>query len=390
MKRVILFLIVIALLGAGCSQDGQDENVNSRDKYIAAAKKGDVETFRPLLPHVKKASKADVGKVLHALLLEYDITKKQGETLDQRLGRLNAVHDGKLKILDLLLSDQGIPDAVGSVPVTGEQTTEAIVSTLIDNSRGKSSRASQAAHQFASAMNDKIRSAGLTIEMVRIPAGDFRMGLLAGNGYINEEPAHAVHINSFRMSKYEITQPQWKRIMGSNPSSYKADDRPVESISWDNVKVFIVKLNQKTGKHYRLPSEAEWEYAARAGTSSQYPWGNSASHDYANYGKDKCCEGHASGRDQWVNTSPVGSFPANGFGLYDMQGNVWEWVEDCYHENYKRAPANGEAWTSGVCSKRVLRGGSWFDIPSSLRSAYRYGYSTDARDDDSGFRLVQD
>jgi formylglycine-generating enzyme required for sulfatase activity len=225
--------------------------------------------------------------------------------------------------------------------------------------------------------------------MVVIPAGSFEMG---SNEYTGEKPPHRVSIKSFALGKYEVTQGQWKAVMGSNPSGFKecGDNCPVEQVSWDGIQQYIQKLNASSGQQYRLPSEAEWEYAARAGTSSKYWWGDTASHDYANYGKDECCDGLAQGRDKWVNTAPVGQFPANAFGLHDMHGNVWEWVQDYYHDSYSAAPSDGSAWEIGGEQKyRVLRGGSWYFIPAVLRSAYRVGDSPDVRDDYDGFRLAR-
>jgi formylglycine-generating enzyme required for sulfatase activity len=162
-------------------------------------------------------------------------------------------------------------------------------------------------------------------------------------------------------------------------------------VSWNDAQAYVKWLSQQTGKHYRLPTEAEWEYAARAGTDTAYPWGNKASHDFANYGKDQCCDGLASGKDKWVYTSPVGSFPANPFGLYDMNGNVFQWVEDCYADSYKDAPVDGTA-RPVVCdanASRVLRGGSWTNFPGILRSAYRNYYTPDYRLYDVGFRAAR-
>ncbi len=226
-------------------------------------------------------------------------------------------------------------------------------------------------------------------EMVVIPAGSFTMG---SNENDNEKPPHSVTIKSFAMGKYEVTQGQWKAVMGDNPSQFIncGDNCPVERVSWNGVQQFIQRLNQKTGQQYRLPSETEWEYAARAGTSSTYWWGDTASHEYANYGKDKCCGGVAQGRDQWEYTAPVGQFPANAFGLHDMHGNVWEWVQDYYHDNYNGAPADGSAWESAGEQKfRVLRGGGWFDSPAVLRSAFRYRDTPDDRSYINGFRLAR-
>jgi formylglycine-generating enzyme required for sulfatase activity len=226
-------------------------------------------------------------------------------------------------------------------------------------------------------------------EMVVIPAGSFEMG---SNEYTGEKPPHRVSIKSFALGKYEVTQGQWKAVMGSNPSGFKecGDNCPVEQVSWDGIQQYIQKLNASSGQQYRLPSEAEWEYAARAGTSSKYWWGDTASHDYANYGKDECCGGLAQGRDQWTNTAPVGQFPANAFGLHDMHGNVWEWVQDYWHDSYSAAPSDGSAWVAGGDQgKRVLRGGSWDFIPADLRSAIRGRISPDSRIINIGFRLAR-
>jgi formylglycine-generating enzyme required for sulfatase activity len=229
-------------------------------------------------------------------------------------------------------------------------------------------------------------------EMVLIPGGSFMMGD-AGSQHDDEKPVHRVTVGSFMLGKTEVTQAQWQAIMGNNPSGFKdcGGNCPVDSVSWDDAQAFIKKLNARTGKTYRLPSEAEWEYAARAGSTTAYPWGQQASHEYANYGTDECCDGLASGRDQWVSTAPVASFPANLFGLFDMHGNVREWVEDCFHIDYNGAPADGSYWNVG-CQKneyRVLRGGSWSNYPDDLRSAYRNLNDPTVRGDRVGFRIAR-
>ena len=220
-------------------------------------------------------------------------------------------------------------------------------------------------------------------EMVVIPAGSFVMG--SHDGDADEKPPHRVNIRSFALGRFEVTQGQWQAVMGSNPSYFKdcGDNCPVEQVSWDDIQQYLVKLSGMTGMKYRLASEAEWEYAARAGSAGKYSWGNEIGRNQAN------CDGCGS---RWDNksTAPVGSFSANPFGLHDMHGNVWEWVEDVWHDGYAGAPTEGSAWTgAGDSSRRVLRGGSWDAIPGRLRSFGRYWYTPDNRGRDSGLRLAR-
>ena len=227
-------------------------------------------------------------------------------------------------------------------------------------------------------------------QMVYIPTGSFRMGDIQGGGDSNEKPVHRVSVKAFLMSATEVTFAQWDACAAAGGCSYKPSDsgwgsgsRPVINVSWEDItKQYIPWLNKKTGEQYRLPSEAEWEYAARAGSETKYSWGNSIGNNKAN------CDGCGS---RWDNsqTAPVGSFAANAFGLYDMHGNVWEWTQDCWNGSYKDAPSDGTAWLSGNCGRRVLRGGSWYFIPNFLRSANRFRITTDYRIDDLGFRLAR-
>ena len=236
-------------------------------------------------------------------------------------------------------------------------------------------------------------------EMVSIPGGSFQMG---SNDSGDEQPVHRVTVADFSMSKTETTFAQWDACVAAGGCNHRPDDEgrgrgnlPVINVSYKDItQQYIPWLNQITGESYRLPSEAEWEYAARANSTSQYPWGNTASHNYANYGQDKdeddCCGGVARGKDLWVNTAPVHSFSPNAFGLYDMHGNVWEWTQDCWNNHYLGAPDNGQAWLIGICSTRVLRGGSWYVTSFVLRSSNRFRTSVSNHDGNIGFRLVQD
>ena len=242
-------------------------------------------------------------------------------------------------------------------------------------------------------------------EMVVVPSGYFTMGspFLEPDRSDGEGPRRTVRIGyKFAVGKYEVTWAQWEACVaeggcnGSGPVGEGDDEgwgkgsRPVINVSWHDAKAYAAWLTRKTGHSYRLLSEAEWEYAARAGTTTAYPWGRTASHEYANYGKDGCCGGLASGRDRWVNTSPVGSFGANAFGLYDMHGNVWEWVEDCIKFGYSHAPSNGSAFVNcSSDSHRVYRGGSLYNNPGDLRSANRGGNTPTIRNGAIGFRLAR-
>lgn len=218
------------------------------------------------------------------------------------------------------------------------------------------------------------------------------MGCVSGKDCENnEKPIHMVTLKPFQMGKYEVTQNQWSDVMGSSYRSWQhiCSDCPVDSIDWDHIKEYLVRLNLLTGKEYRLPTEAKWEYAARAGSETSFPWGDKASHDNANYGNK--VGGLVKGKDKWEKTSPVGSFPANAFGLHDMHGNVIEWTEDCWNHSYVGAPTDGSAWRrDGGCSNLVVRGGAWFGSSVSIRSASRFPgrVTRDFRNTYRGFRVV--
>jgi formylglycine-generating enzyme required for sulfatase activity len=230
-------------------------------------------------------------------------------------------------------------------------------------------------------------------EMVVIPAGSFLMGSPPDSepdpfsntkpvkiSEDNEKPQHRVNVRSFALGKYEVTQEQWYAVMGSNPSENKGRNLPVETVSWDDAQDFVRKLSKKTGKKYRLPSEAEWEYAARGGSTTTFFWGNISS-EFQAY--------------SWVipvvnTTMAVGLKKPNQFGLYDVIGNVWEWTQDCWNENYKGAPTDGSAWEKLSCPQRVLRGGGWIEGSKGLRSVIRFRNTVASRSYNSGFRVARD
>jgi formylglycine-generating enzyme required for sulfatase activity len=223
-------------------------------------------------------------------------------------------------------------------------------------------------------------------EMVIIPSGEFMMGsevvpTAYGDVFKNEIPQHKVSIKSFAIGKYEITQLQWRSLMGNNPSKVKGNNLPVEMISWIDSENFAKKLSEITGKKYRLPTESEWEYAARAGSTSIYPWGDN----------ELELLDHAWFSPKINETRPVGLKRANAFGLYDMIGNVEEWTLDCEHKNYIGAPSDGKAWIgNGDCSIRMLRGGYWDDPSLNARTATRNSQNRKVKSQFIGFRIVRE
>ena len=240
----------------------------------------------------------------------------------------------------------------------------------------------------------------ITLEMVAIPEGTFLMGSPQDekDSYDDERPQHEVNVRPFFMGKYPITQTQWRVVaatakididLETNPSEFKGDELPVESVNWYQATEFCKRLSRETKREYRLPSEAEWEYACRAGTTTPFYFGETITGELANYdaGYTYADEPKGEYREE---TTPVGQFPPNAFGLYDMHGNVWEWCADTWHDNYDGAPTDGSVWIeNGNNNRSPLRGGSWYSYPNFCRSACRgYYYRRVDRDYYFGFRVV--
>jgi formylglycine-generating enzyme required for sulfatase activity len=225
--------------------------------------------------------------------------------------------------------------------------------------------------------------AGVKLILMLIPGGEFDMGSSENEpeSFDNERPQHHVQVPQFLLGRYPITQDQWRVVAGYevinielpiDPSEFKGDNRPVESVSWEYAQEFCRRLSAKTGKKYRLPSEAEWEYACRAGTVTPFHFGETISPELANYEESAIYNNEPKGEYR-VETTKVGVFPANEWGLHDMHGNIWEWCEDDWHESYDGAPRDGSAWldSDGLRSMKMVRGGSWGSYPRHCRSASR-------------------
>ena len=289
-----------------------------------------------------------------------------------------------------------IPEKIFSANCRGSEETEPLLSgDLIDSSISNSTHSSIGI-PVNSPMNDAVHNSttnSIGMEFILIPAGEFYMGspMHEKRRKLWESPVHRVTIEkSFYLGRYPVTQEQWQKVMGNNPSYFKGEKHPVENVSWNEIQVFFRKLNalenaDENNRIYRLPTEAEWEYAARAGTTTAYFFGDDESKltEYAWFLKNSGLETH-----------PVGLKKPNPRGLYDIYGNVGEWVQDEYHISYKGAPADGRAWENSFPSVstpvRIRRGGGWNGNAGCCRSAERLFAAQDKRLNSLGFRVVRE
>jgi eukaryotic-like serine/threonine-protein kinase len=262
-------------------------------------------------------------------------------------------------------------------------TTSSFEIVTVDRNGEIIDRRSSAAEYFTLSLGD-----GVGLDLVSIPSGTFMMG--DERHHQDEQPVHQVTVPAFFMSKYPITQIQYRSIMGENVGSGSGDNYPIENVSWDDAIAFCTKLSQQSGDRFTLPSESQWEYACRAGTTTAFYFGETISPELVNYNGDYPYQGAPTGENR-AQTTPVGSFPPNAFGLYDMHGNVWEWCLDEYQPSYQGAPLDGSAWILRLEEgnlKRVMRGGAWDYVARGCRSAVRGSLSSQSRLPGCGMRVV--
>ena len=236
--------------------------------------------------------------------------------------------------------------------------------------------------------------------MVVLPKASFMMGSPESETgrSKNEGPQRKVTIAyPLAVGKFEVTFDEWDACLAeagcrgrrTERQGKERGTRPVTHVDWNDAQAFVKWLSDKTHMNYRLLSESEWEFAARAGASTQFSWGAVPRRERANYGMDECCGGFISATDPWELAAPVGSFPPNAFGLHDLHGNLWEWVEDCWDENPVAGPSNGSVRLTGDCGARVMRGGSWASMPVRIRAAFRHAFSLSDNDNFIGFRVAR-
>ena len=363
-----------------------------------------------LEPYQKRQEKSQTYEKAFCQLIEqkYPISEKSRKQLQRLQNSLNLRDEDIASIEERILANKQVVYSPSSpnntepklekfldIPVTSFkfETAKLIPGVL---SLGKSSeiqRITKNANYFGEDLGN-----GVTLEMVSIPGGTFKMGSPENEeGYhSSQSPQHEVTVPPFFMGKYPVTQQQWRVVaalskvnidLKSDPSRFKGDNLPVECVSWNDAQEFCARLSRMANKTYRLPTEAEWEYACRGGTTTPFYCGETISTDLANY-DGNYTYGQGQKGEYREKTTEVGKFPANPFGLYDMCGNVWEWCEDGWHENYINAPTDGSAWTSLSTEYMLLRGGSWCNDARCCRAAIRDRYSRGGRGNFCGFRVV--
>ncbi|MBM4055616.1 MAG: hypothetical protein FJ264_13340 [Planctomycetes bacterium] len=367
--------VVKHLLKAGAKDEQKKEEVTL--SIFDAAAKGDVDAIKGLLKSGVKPDDTDGNGMFPLLFASLGGHKEAVEMLLQSRADINkktrdggtalmaAALNGHKAVIELLL-EKGADISI--------KNKDGVTAKIIAEQKGY--------REIASLLSGNILDTEAGMEFIFVEGGCFQMGDTFGDGDDDEKPVHRVCVGDYYIGTYEVTQGQWESVMGSNPSHFKkGENYPVETVSWNDVQDFIERLNKQTGKQYRLPTEVEWEYAARsggknekwAGTNQEYQLGS-----YAWYVENSGSTTH-----------PVGQKQSNGLGLYDMSGNVWEWCSDWYGgDYYKNSPTNNPQGPSSG-SDRVYRGGSWFDYPRYVRASNRCFYTPESRNHYLGFRLAR-
>ena len=367
-------ILSLCFCGMAVSQDLPDDIL--ADQYLLEAKKalenGQPQTARQAF---EKIEALDTEPPLEFYLFFGKLLVEHGTTVDDaRQGQASL----KQFVVNIEKSSEYYRPTLELLSAAGKKIEKT------EQRRAEEAKRQAAAQERAATLKDSLPLLlkNLQQQMVGVPGGTFTMGCTEEQSSCDEDekPVRQVQVKSFTIGKYEVTQDLWEAVMGKNPSKFRNCPRcPVEHVGWDDTKMFLKKLNALTGGHYRLPTDAEWEYAARGGQKNQafLYVGSDDLGSVAWYDKNS---GHRVHR--------VGQKQPNALGLYDMSGNVWEWLEDCWGKKFPGPPADGSAWKSGNCARHMMRGGAWTSYPRYLRSSNRYWNLSAFLRYDVGFRLV--
>ncbi|MYF24412.1 MAG: formylglycine-generating enzyme family protein [Nitrospira sp. SB0672_bin_25] len=367
-------ILSLCFCGMAVSQDLPDDIL--ADQYLLEAKKalenGQPQTARQAF---EKIEALDTEPPLEFYFFFGKLLVEHGTTVDDaRQGQASL----KQFVVNIEKSSEYYRPTLELLSAAGKKIEKT------EQRRAEEAKRQAAAQERAATLKDSLPLLlkNLQQQMVVVPGGTFTMGCTEEQSSCDEDekPVRQVQVKSFTIGKYEVTQDLWEAVMGKNPSKFRNCPRcPVEHVGWDDTKMFLKKLNALTGGHYRLPTDAEWEYAARGGQKNQafLYVGSDDLGSVAWYDKNS---GHRVHR--------VGQKQPNALGLYDMSGNVWEWLEDCWGKKFPGPPADGSAWKSGNCARHMMRGGAWTSYPRYLRSSNRYWNLSAFLRYDVGFRLV--
>ncbi len=420
-------------------RQGGPRNCATVDRLSAYVKGRVIELNRPSNRRQTPLVKAEPIEKLHLVLLPdratvHDVAPLKVDALKaEAVNDLDIARQYWIQVLAVLRADMDaieaieriarnraeLPQMAQTLNLSSQQTDERVKesvhevitslapSTLEFEVATFDSKGNELMREWKSAEHRReVLAEGVDLELVQLDGGSFLMGSPRGEGEDRERPQHRVTLPSFWMGKYPVTQAQWRTVaamskaerdLDLDPSNLKGDNQPVEQVNWYEAVEFCQRLSQRTNREYRLPSEAEWEYACRAGTTVPFHFGETITTKMANYwgqdsqSGDKTYSGpYGSGPEGELRGQPfaVGSFPVNAFGLCDLHGNVWEWCLDHWHPNYASAPTDGRSWLSvDKKSHRILRGGSWLNNPWDCRSACRFSHTPGLRNLNVGFRV---
>lgn len=367
LKRTVLTIALCVAPFCAIAQDSQETRQAAADRYLKAVPVSKMisDMIGEIAQQLPESQRAEFTTRMKAVMRADAI---------ERIARESIVKTFTTDEIIALADFYGSPNGASAMQKFGTYFAQ-VMPTIQEEIK-------QAVQRVQKPSVSAIKDCDVCPGLVSIPGGSFEMG--ANDCGEDAQPVHHVNVNSFLLGQTAVTYGQWKAVMGASSRSISqcGDECPVSQVSWEDAQMYVTKLSERTGKRYRLPSEAEWEYAARAGSTGRWSFGDD---------EDQLDRHAWFGFNSFGRTQIVGQKKANAFGLFDMYGNVWQWVQDVWHPSYHGAPTDGSAWMDGGDGElRVLRGGAWFDKPVSLQSAYRSWNTSVMHYYGAGLRVARD